>query len=117
MRLLNQTRGTLLADRLKIADSFFCRLRGLLGSHSLPAGEALLIRPCKAVHMFGMRYSIDVAFADQAGQVLKTVAALAPGRLAKCPGAAWVAELPVGTLAATATVPGDVLVVAQAGVE
>lgn len=117
MRLLNQTRGTLLADRLKIADSFFSRLRGLLGSRSLPAGEALLIRPCNSIHMFGMRYPIDVVFADQAGQVLKTVAALAPGRLARCPGAAWVAELPVGTLAATATATGDVLMVEQAGLE
>lgn len=117
MRLLNQTRGTQLAGRLRIADTFFSRLRGLLGSRSLPASEALLIRPCNAIHMLGMRYAIDVAFADQGGQVLKTVAALAPGRLTKCQGAAWVAELPVGTLTATATVTGDVLVVVQAGGE
>jgi hypothetical protein len=109
IKLLNQTKGSVLAERLRIADSFFSRLRGLLGTDGLPTGGALLIRPCNSIHMFGMRYAIDVVFADQAGRVLKTVAGLAPGRLAKCPGSAWVVELPCGTLAASNTEIGDII--------
>lgn len=98
-----------MAGNLRIADSFLSRLKGLLGTSELPAGEALLIRSCNNIHMFGMKYSIDVAFAGKTDQVLKTVGALAPGRLAICRGAAYVVEMPCGTLLATETAVGDLL--------
>ena len=113
MKLLNQTNNTVLAERLRIANSFFSRLKGLLGTSSLPVGEALLIRPCNSIHMFGMRYSIDVIFADDNGQVLKTVASLEPGRLAKCHDAKQVIELPCGALYASNTKLGDILEIVQ----
>lgn len=110
-RLLNQTRHTVLADNLRIADTFFSRLRGLLGTKTLPAGEALLIRPCSDIHMFGMKYAIDVAFVSACGEVLQTLEALAPGRTAGCRGAGYVVEMPCGTLEATGTRSGDLLTV------
>ena len=109
MFLVNRTRKTVLAKRLRIADSFFTRLRGLLGTRSLPEGEALLIRPCNSIHMLGMRYAIDVVFASAENIVLKTVSSLAPGRLATCSEAACVLELPCGTLEQSATEVGDQL--------
>lgn len=114
MRLLNQTRGRVLAEKLKIADSFWSRLKGLLGTKELPGGEALLIRPCNNIHMFGMKYSIDVVFADAANRVLKTVAHLAPGKIASCRGAAYVVELPCGTLQDTGTQAGDLIEMTEA---
>ena len=98
-----------MAEKLKIADSFWSRLKGLLGTKELPIGEALLIRPCNNIHMFGMKYSIDVIFTDAANQVLKTVAHLAPGKIASCRGAAYVVEMPCGTLQNTGTEPGDLI--------
>ena len=98
-----------MAEKLKIADSFWSRLKGLLGTKELPIGEALLIRPCNNIHMFGMKYSIDVIFADTANQVLKTFVGLAPGKIASCRGAAYVVELPCGTLQNTGTVTGDLI--------
>lgn len=109
MQLWNQTRGRVMAEKLKIADSFWSRLKGLLGTKELPIGEALLIRPCNNIHMFGMKYSIDVVFADAANQVLKTVAHLTPGKIASCRGAAYVVEMPCGTLQNTGTEPGDLI--------
>ena len=47
------------------------RTLGLLGREAV-AG-ALVIRPCRQVHTFGMRFPIDVAFCDREGVVLRTV--------------------------------------------
>jgi uncharacterized protein len=57
------------------------RLVGLLGRRSLPAGCGLLLSPCNAVHTLGMRFPIDIVFIDSAWRVLRTVAAVPPGRL------------------------------------
>lgn len=43
------------------------RVRGLLGRDTLEG--ALVIRPCKQVHTFRMRFGIDVAFCDAGGTV------------------------------------------------
>ncbi len=113
MKLVNLTRKTIVSCNLRIADSFFSRLKGLLGTVGLPDGDALLLRPCNNIHMFGMKYAIDVAFVDDQGKVLKTVAELAPGRFAGCPDAHSVVEMPSGTLYKTATGIGDLLVLAE----
>ena len=113
LKLVNQTKRTVVAENLRIADTFFNRLRGLLGTSVLPAGEALLIRPCNNIHMFGMKYSIDVAFVDDTDHVLKTVEALRPGRFACCSEARYVVEMPCGTLLATGTAMGDLLKVIE----
>ena len=56
------------------------RRRGLTGREEV-AG-VLVIRPCRQVHSFGMRFPIDVAFCDRDGFVLHT-ASLAPRRLSR----------------------------------
>lgn len=50
---------------VKVADTFYLRFKGLLGKKTMPSGEGLLIRPCKQVHMFFMRFPIDVVFLDK----------------------------------------------------
>ena len=108
-RLMNRTRQTVVADRLSVAETFFSRLKGLLGTRELSAGHALLIRPCNNIHMFGMNYAIDVAFVGQGDRVLKTVEALAPGRVSWCRGAVYAVEMPCGTLRQSGTETGDIL--------
>ena len=105
--LRNLTREKVVADRLFVADTFFSRLKGLLGTSELPQGEALLISPCNNIHMFGMRYAIDVAFVGADNKVLKVVEALAPGRIAWCRGASFVVEMPCGALRRSETEVGD----------
>ena len=109
MKVINRTRDTVLVERLQLADTFFKRLKGLLGSRSLPAGEALLIRPCNAIHMFGMRFALDIAFVSLENVVLQTIRSLQPGQTAKCAPAAYVLELHCGALDASQTEIGDVL--------
>lgn len=98
-----------LAQSVLVADTFFTRLKGLLGTSGLPEGQAFLIRPCNSVHTFGMRYDIDVLFVSQEGRILKIMAAMPPGRIAWCKESAYVLEMPSGIVAAKAVRTGDYL--------
>jgi uncharacterized protein len=111
VRISNPTRGSVLGTRIRIADRWWLRLRGLQGRADLPPGEGLLLRPCKVVHMFGMRMALDVAFLDQEHRVVARYPRLAPGSRTRWHRTALEAlELPVGTLDATGTVEGDTIV-------
>lgn len=108
MRVRNLSRDADLADRATVADTFWRRLRRLLGRDGLAAGEGLVIVPCNSVHMLGMRFPLDVLYLDRAGTVLRTLPALRPGQFGPVVWRSHVAvELPAGTIAATGTVPGD----------
>ena len=108
MRVRNLDRDAELGSRIGVADGWWSRSRGLLGRPALQPGEGLLLTPCRSVHMFGMRFSLDVAFVDREGTVVETYADLAPGRRTRWHRAARHAlELPSGTLAATGTGRGD----------
>jgi uncharacterized protein len=113
MMLINLTNNTILANQVRVADTFFSRLKGLLGSNGLPDGEALVIRPCNSVHTFGMRYPIDVIFADAQHRVVKTVADMGPGRVAFCRKGCYTVELTAGVLAKDRTAAGDVLAMTE----
>src|SRR5262245_17422558 len=56
------------------------RRRGLIGRTDFEG--VLVIRPCRQVHTFGMRFPLDVAFCDRYGFVLHT-ATLAPRRVSR----------------------------------
>src|SRR5690606_17876248 len=76
--------GTVLAS-LEVADTRRARRQGLLGRDGIEG--ALLIVPARAVHTFGMRFPIDVAWCDRDLTVLRT-ATLRPNRLSRvCLGA------------------------------
>ena len=97
-----------LARRAGVADSWWRRLLGLLGRPPLAEGEGLLLVPCRAVHMLGMRYPIDVAFLDREGLVVAVHPSLEPGARTGWHRAAEVAlEVPAGTLGRAAIRPGD----------
>ncbi len=108
MKIVNQTKGTAISQSTEIADTFSSRSRGLLGRRVFPAGEALVIRPCNSIHMFFMRFSIDVIFVTSQGIVLRVYHNLKPWRLTPVFfNAEYVIELPSGTLAKTNTDVGD----------
>ena len=88
----------LLVPKLRIADSFWPRLKGLLGTSALAEGQGLLLSPCNSVHTFGMRYAVDVIFLDSAWRIHKIVENMAPWRGSCCWRAAAVLELPAGTV-------------------
>jgi uncharacterized membrane protein (UPF0127 family) len=116
VRVDNLTRGTTVADRCGVASSLAERTVGLLATPSLAAGEGLLIERTQSIHMFFMRYPIDVVFTDRDARVTRTVAGLRPWRVVWWSrGARDCLELPVGALASSGTAVGDQLVVDAVG--
>lgn len=109
MRIENLTKGTMIASDVRTADRFFTRLKGLLGTRQLPAGQGLLIRPCDSVHTFGMKYAIDVVFCNRENCVVKVVEQVEPGKITMCRAGKYVLELPIGTLKNSGTMKGDFL--------
>jgi uncharacterized protein len=100
-----------LGNRIVVADRWWSRLRGLMGRSNLAPGEGLLLRPCRAVHMMGMRFPLDIAFLDTNGTVVAAYPNLRPGaRTGWHRQADGALELPAGTLAASGTREGDQIV-------
>ena len=63
---------------VKIANSFFTRLAGLMFQKKLPQGTGLLLVPCNSVHMCFMRFSIDVIYLDKDYKIIEIVKNLKP---------------------------------------
>ena len=80
LRALNQTRGTCLARRVEVADSSETRTKGLLGRSGLEPDSGLWIEPCEWVHMFGMKFAIDIVVLDKNHRVVGVKANLRPGQ-------------------------------------
>lgn len=51
--------------KIKQADNFFKRLKGLLFTKEITESEGLLLKNCKQVHTFGMNYDIGVFYLDK----------------------------------------------------
>jgi uncharacterized membrane protein (UPF0127 family) len=106
----NRTRDRSLGDRIGLADGYWTRLRGLLGRPEPGEGEGLLIAPSSGVHMYGMKYALDVLLLDPEGRVVKLYPELPPGKRTKVHREARFAlEVPVGTIDRTETRESHVL--------
>jgi uncharacterized membrane protein (UPF0127 family) len=92
-----------------VADRWWLRMRGLLGRPPLAAGEGLLLDPCRAVHMLGMTYPLDVVFIDELRRVVALYPGLAPRARTGFHEARYALELPAGTLQRSGTSVGDTL--------
>jgi uncharacterized membrane protein (UPF0127 family) len=107
MKAVLTSGGKELAADVTVAASFTSRIRGLLGRSSLPAGQGLLIKPCKGIHTFFMKFSIDVVFLDRDNRVVALHPSLHPNRMTRIYLKAHsVLELPAGTIGKDVTVGG-----------
>ncbi len=110
VRAVNAARGRVLGANIGVADRWWLRLRGLSGRADLAPGEGLLLRPCRAVHMTGMKFPLDVAFLDAGNRVVARYERLSPGARTRWHrGALAALELPAGTLEETGTMEGDLV--------
>jgi uncharacterized membrane protein (UPF0127 family) len=107
--------GVLVCDRCEVADTIPTRMRGLLGRDGIEPGQGVLIRPTNSVHMFFMRFAIDVVFLDRELVVKKVVETLAPWRMAGCRGAKAALELPAGEAGRRGITIGERLVLEMTG--
>ena len=111
VHIINTTRQQTLALQARLADNPWTRFMGLLGKRTFPAGNALILRPCSGIHMFGMHFAIDALYLDDQQRVVQVVNRLGPWHIGPMdPAAECVIEMPAGTLAATQTAIGDCIV-------
>jgi uncharacterized membrane protein (UPF0127 family) len=103
----NLTRGTVLGDRVAIADTSRKRRAGLLKHERLEPGEGLWIVPCESVHSFFMKFPIDLVYLDRGKKVRRTRRAMVPWRVSACLTAHSILELPAGVIERSGTEPGD----------
>lgn len=107
-RLVNVSRGSLVAARVERAERPLQRMRGLLGRSGLAEGEALLLAPCASIHTFFMRFPLDVLFLDRDLHVLRALESLPPWRATRLHlRAACAVELAAGSLRRSQTRQGD----------
>ena len=110
MRILNHTQNSILAHDVNIADHFISRMTGLLNRSHFFSGQALVITRCQQIHMFFMRFAIDVIFVDPKNCVVGLVENIKPFAMSRI---FWQAdraiELPSGTIAQSQTSLGDTI--------
>lgn len=100
--------GVLIADKVYLADSYFKRLRGLLGKKQLQPGEGLLLTKVSSVHCFFMKFTIDVVYLTS-DMVVTGIETLPPWRVGKwIRGTAHTLELEEGK-AQSLIKKGDIL--------
>ena len=109
LRILNESRKSVVADRVDIANNAATRNRGLLKHTGLENGEGLWIVPCEGVHTIGMKFPIDVVFLNKQKKIVKIRPAMPKWRLSFCLRAHSVLELPAGYCQSIGTGVGDQL--------
>ena len=108
--ITNVTRNSLIARRVTVADGFGARLKGLLGRAGLGPEEALVITRCQQIHMFCMRFAIDVIFVDGDNRVVGLVRNIRPYGLSPIFWKAqYAVELAAGIIDSSRTQVGDLL--------
>ena len=113
--VINLTRRTWLATRVKKADNFLTRVVGLLKRTALGPEEALWLIPSKGIHTIGMKFPIDVIFLDKDNVVLGVLSGLRPYRITRVRVKGYsVLELPNGTVKKSQTEIGDKLEISLA---
>lgn len=108
--IYNHTRRNVVCQEVELAFTFFARLKGLMLREELAAHKGLLLRPCRSVHTFFMRFPLDVVFLDEQYLVVGVAEGLRPWQFSKHFKRAYCAlELPAGTVARIGLQKGDAL--------
>lgn len=112
----NETRGTVLAERIEVGGSLWAKFWGLMGRRDLPTGNGLWLPGENGIHMFFMRFAIDAVFVGRSGPdgtrtVLSVHRALRPwtGIVPLVRGADGVLELRTGVIDSSLTELGDAI--------
>lgn len=108
MRIVNETKGSILGSRVVVARSFWQRFLGLMFRRSLDEGAGLVVDPCSSIHTMWMRFPIDVLYVDERGVIVRADDGMQPWRIGPLfSRGKFVVELPRGVIAMTGTTAGD----------
>ncbi|MGE0267828.1 MAG: DUF192 domain-containing protein [Candidatus Omnitrophota bacterium] len=111
MIIFNDSKKTVIANKAKIADTFLSRMIGLLKHEQLLNNEALVITRCNSIHMFFMKFAIDVIFVNNSKKVVGLIKNIKPNQMSRIYWNASVAiELPVGAISISKSELGDKII-------
>ena len=89
----------ILSKDILIAETLVDRLIGLMFREKLLGADGLMLNPCRAIHTFFMRYSLDIVFLSSDNRIIKIIRDMKPWRMS------WIyfranktLELPAGKL-------------------
>lgn len=108
MKAINISQNIVVVENLEVADTSWLRMKGLLGREGLSVGSGLLITKCNSIHMFFMKFPLDVIFLDDVNKVVGLVKNIPPFALSPIFWKAKKAiELTAGTIDRTNIKVGD----------
>ena len=81
IKLINMKSNLVVCKKVKTANDFFARLKGLMFSRDLPDCDGLLITSCNSIHTFFMNYSLDIIFLDRNLKVIKILRNFKPWKM------------------------------------
>lgn len=94
------------------------RAKGLLGRDGLDSGEAMLLTRCRSIHTFGMRFPIDVIYANNDLEIVGLREGVRPWRSPRgFAGCRHVIEAGAGAIGEWQLAVGDQLELRRAGDE
>lgn len=106
----NRTRQTFLATDMRVANTHWSRLRGLMWIKpaSFGFGQGLWIIPCHGVHTWAMRFPLDLVYLDEKNVVVHVEENVKPWHFAPVRmDTVTVLELPWHTVWNSSTKIGD----------
>jgi len=71
-RIINKTKGKVIAEKARVANNFFSRLIGFMFRKNIDKDEAIIFYKAPSMHTFFMRVPIDIVFLDKNMKVIKT---------------------------------------------
>ena len=112
-RAFNRTRNSVLCARLEDAGGLRGQSRGLLGRDGIADGDGMLFvngrfNPFMWMHMFFMKFAIDIVFLDRHDRVIRIDRELKPWRVSSLVfGARKALEIRAGAAQRSGAAPGD----------
>jgi len=81
LKLVVREKNITVSQQLKIAESFFERLIGLMFKEKMDGFDGLLIKQCRSIHTFFMRYPLDIVFMNNEMKIKKIIRNIKPWRM------------------------------------
>lgn len=107
--ITNKTKEVQVCSKAKVAASLYSRLLGYMFRSSMDFDEALIFYNAPSIHMFFMRFSLDIVFLGKDNKIIKICSNLKPWQLAHCLISRVTIELPAGKSDSLGLAIGDTL--------
>ena len=103
----NRETHVVISRNAQLVDSFSGRFMGLMFRPDIHEDEALIFYNAPSIHMFFMRFPIDVLFLDSNKRIIRICDMLRPWKAVYCPPAHITIELPAQRAAEKSLKVGD----------